>query len=794
MSETDTTTTSASSATTTTTTTVVQEEEQQETPPPFPVTKKEKNEEEEQEGSPQVDSAPRAPFSRPLISDSVRSTSSMSTLNTKHIRNSTSALSVSPTRTSLLRLHLQDAKKLKRSGSLLKLADPPTPRSQALIDVANRRKEAGKGLGKDKKLEEKVVVIRRTLSVGSVFEHSWDHTIDYGEKSVLVNDPVPMQSDHLRRRRTQMALTDVPNEVISLVEVKRKNFFHQKKKGFRLDLKTMMEETKTDAPEEVPVDTADGAEDAAEVQPHITKSPGRYDTIVMPKSPREESPQSSRKVGVNQSKLDSKKRVSSRGHERESTGSGSLKTSNPTRTKAKLKKHKTFKREKSAILSIFRSKNAPVPVVPQALNIFHEKLPNKQLLWEECPEVEGQKNRESDPQKWVLVGASTAALLETMTVHTNNAFSEVLIVTHSHYVSSKQMMMMLAKLYKKFKEKKEIRSQLRLINVIKHWFLYNLNDFHPKSSVNKELETFLKKLKASSNDMETKMGEVISSAWGDAFLDQKTEQEERLEEAISLAPRPHASKALLKAQTFPTSVTILDLDPVEIARQLTLAFFDLFLLIRGKELLNKNFDKPDKAPNLFAFSKFFNHVTDWIGTQVLSFPTPKQRARVIEIFIAVCDKFVELKNYCGIFAVVSSLCHFAIDRLHETWRLLPKREKEKWDLLQDFATPMGNFKNMRVIAENAQPPTIPPLALLVKDLTFIEDGNEDYSDSKKKIINVEKVFMLGKIVQRVKHIQAVRYQLAYVECLQDLLTNGKVMNEDEREATSKSLESGRKEV
>ena len=54
--------------------------------------------------------------------------------------------------------------------------------------------------------------------------------------------------------------------------------------------------------------------------------------------------------------------------------------------------------------------------------------------------------------------------------------------------------------------------------------------------------------------------------------------------------------------------------------------------------------------------------------------------------------------------------------------------------------------------------------------------------------------MLGKIIQRVKHIQSVRYELAYVDALQDMLHHSLLMTEEEREIASKSLESGRKEI
>lgn len=184
----------------------------------------------------------------------------------------------------------------------------------------------------------------------------------------------------------------------------------------------------------------------------------------------------------------------------------------------------------------------------------------------------------------------------------------------------------------------------------------------------------------------------------------------------------------------------------------------------------------------------------------------KQRAKVLSFFISVCDvrtlpslshltpsqKMVTLQNFAGVMAVVSALSHFTIDRLQETWKLLPTKDKDRWVKLQEFATPMGNFRNMRPVAEAAKPPCIPPPGLLVKDLIFIEDGNSHFRDEKKKVLNVEKLFMVSKIVARLRAIQSIYYQLAWVEQIQKYIASAKIMSEAEMEEASKKLE--RKEI
>lgn len=92
----------------------------------------------------------------------------------------------------------------------------------------------------------------------------------------------------------------------------------------------------------------------------------------------------------------------------------------------------------------------------------------------------------------------------------------------------------------------------------------------------------------------------------------------------------------------------------------------------------------------------------------------------------------------------------------------------------------------------APPIPDPSLGLIVKDLIFIEDGNPQFRDEKKKVLNVEKLFMVSKIVARLREFQARYYELAWVEPIHSYLATAKIMTEDEMEAASKKLE--RKEI
>jgi RasGEF domain len=54
-------------------------------------------------------------------------------------------------------------------------------------------------------------------------------------------------------------------------------------------------------------------------------------------------------------------------------------------------------------------------------------------------------------------------------------------------------------------------------------------------------------------------------------------------------------------------------------------------------------------------------------------------------------------------------------------------------------------------------PVLPLQALFIKDLTFIEDGNDTFVDEDKKRVNFRKMALIGKVVRSIRKCQQTRY-------------------------------------
>jgi len=95
----------------------------------------------------------------------------------------------------------------------------------------------------------------------------------------------------------------------------------------------------------------------------------------------------------------------------------------------------------------------------------------------------------------------------------------------------------------------------------------------------------------------------------------------------------------------------------------------------------------------------------------------------------------------------------------------------KWQEFEELVTPMFNFGALREAYQNSTAPTIYPILILVKDLTFIEDGNLDWRNKNAKILNFEKMRLLGHVIAQIKEAQHVHYPFSFVNIIQAYLEN-----------------------
>ena len=71
-----------------------------------------------------------------------------------------------------------------------------------------------------------------------------------------------------------------------------------------------------------------------------------------------------------------------------------------------------------------------------------------------------------------------------------------------------------------------------------------------------------------------------------------------------------------------------------------------------------------------------------------------------------------------------------------------------------------NWKNYRETLSDLFPPAVPYVGLCLQDLTFVEEGNQDWvGDAEEKIVNFYKKRLWSDVVQTLKKFQSISYRL-----------------------------------
>lgn len=103
-----------------------------------------------------------------------------------------------------------------------------------------------------------------------------------------------------------------------------------------------------------------------------------------------------------------------------------------------------------------------------------------------------------------------------------------------------------------------------------------------------------------------------------------------------------------------------------------------------------------------------------------------------------------------------------VSRLTLTWEAIPSTSMTTFKRLQQLIDNRKNYENYRRALKEAKVPCFPYVGLVLKDLTFIEDGNESFMDSEKTVINWEKMHMIGDMFRLVQRFTQCPYEFERV--------------------------------
>ncbi|KAN0064766.1 cell division cycle-related protein [Thecaphora frezii] len=391
-------------------------------------------------------------------------------------------------------------------------------------------------------------------------------------------------------------------------------------------------------------------------------------------------------------------------------------------------------------------------------------------------------------------GATLAALLARVTMHNafDTNFNNTFLMTYRSFTTTEELLELLFARYRIMApaeltedeyaiwiEKKQKPIRLRVFNLLKSWlegYFYEGEDDRYLERVRRfalEEMSQTPSMKAPSHQLVR----LVERRQGEG------EQMIRKMVLPTSAPPPILPRNLKKLK-------LLEIDPLEMARQLTLIESRLYNQVKPAECLGLKWTKPDNeiyAKGIMESINTHNKISAWVAEAILRQEDLKKRAALIKHFIAVADRCRALNNFSGMWAIVSALSTAPIHRLRRTWDVVSQKHVAVFESLETLMSASRNWANYREMIHKLNPPCVPFLGRYLGDLTFIEDGNRDRLKDDNRLINFGKRQKTAEVIREITIHQSTPYNLTPVPAIQKFIGENLIESKGADELYEQSL-------
>ncbi|KAH9417296.1 Rap guanine nucleotide exchange factor 4 [Dermatophagoides pteronyssinus] len=198
----------------------------------------------------------------------------------------------------------------------------------------------------------------------------------------------------------------------------------------------------------------------------------------------------------------------------------------------------------------------------------------------------------------------------------------------------------------------------------------------------------------------------------------------------------------------------------EIAYFLTNQTWKLFFNIHPYEFIYLVFGRHnfnDITANLDLCRRNFNELQYWAITEVLLEKSLSRRVQILKKLIKIAGYCKEYKNLNSFFAIIIGLSNVAISRLTQTWEKLHNKVKRIFTQYESLIDSSRNYRRYRLLLSKFDPPLVPFVPLLIKDMTILHEGNKTFVD--QGLVNFEKMHLLAQTLRMIQDCKSGSFQI-----------------------------------
>ncbi|KAH7885130.1 ras GEF [Phlebopus sp. FC_14] len=202
----------------------------------------------------------------------------------------------------------------------------------------------------------------------------------------------------------------------------------------------------------------------------------------------------------------------------------------------------------------------------------------------------------------------------------------------------------------------------------------------------------------------------------------------------------------------PKRIELFDIDPLELARQLTITESQLYQKIKPSECLQRSKQlKTEYHDGVANFIRRSNRIAHWVTYSILCKDDPRRRAAIMKQFISVADRCRLIRNFSTMLAIVSGLNSAPIHRLKRSWEQVSSRYMSQLETCETIINSYKNYNNYRTALAAVSPPCVPFVGVFLTALTHIQDGSKDYLPGN--LVNFRKRQKTSEVIQDLQRWQ-----------------------------------------